>query len=228
MAEEAFRRRTQRPAVVLDIGGFRPPADPLASWFGRVSALGRGEPWPTHAGVPLAPLAQVNLADFPFRPPGTEDVAFLSLWIDAAAPPPAGLPNGRRWCLRAYATLAELEPVAAAAPSVARPFPMRPRLVEADHPCWEDAGDVPPELEDGFSDRFPNAPGFKFGGWPSLVQSEIQWAAPEPHPAAPGFVFQIDSAPKAGWSWGDGGVGYVGRGTAPGQRGTWVLEWQGL
>ncbi|MHC4974852.1 MAG: DUF1963 domain-containing protein, partial [Planctomycetota bacterium] len=75
-------------------------------------------------------------------------------------------------------------------------------------------------------DLFENTPGFKLGGWPTLIQSEIFWAPWNRHPAAPEYVFQIDSTAKGNWSWGDGGVGYFGRGTAPGKTDEWALAWQ--
>jgi hypothetical protein len=71
-----------------------------------------------------------------------------------------------------------------------------------------------------------DTPEFKLGGWPTLIQSEIFWAPWNRHPAAPEYVFQIDSTGKGNWSWGDGGVGYFGRGTAPGKTDEWALAWQ--
>ncbi len=54
---EAARKALCRRAIVLDIGGFRPPDDPLASWFGRVTLAAEGEGWPT-----LPPTV-----DYPYR-----------------------------------------------------------------------------------------------------------------------------------------------------------------
>lgn len=226
MAWHEFRKRITRRAVVLDVGGFRPPDDPMASWFGRVSMLGRGESWPTSNGEPMAALAQVNLTAFPFRPPGTADIEFLTVFVDRVSMPTASAPNGAGWCVRTYASLSELVPVVQQPPPAVKPFPMRPRFVEADFPHWEDVVDCPEALESSYHELFDNIGGFKFGGWPSLIQSEISWAPGNRHLAAPAYVFQIDSVAKAGWSWGDSGVGYFGRGAPPEHRDVWALEWQ--
>ena len=83
-------------------------------------------------------------------------------------------------------------------------------------------------MEDDLGDALENVPGLKLGGWPTLIQSEIFWAPWNRHPASPEYVFQIDSDEKAQWAWGDAGVGYFGRGTAPGRRDEWALSWQTL
>ncbi|HEY0035590.1 MAG TPA: DUF1963 domain-containing protein, partial [Longimicrobium sp.] len=108
-----------------------------------------------------------------------------------------------------------------------KPSPMRPVVVEADYPSWEDVPDeVAMRIGDAYFDLFETAEGFKLGGWPYLVQSEIDWPAGEGHPSAPEYVFQIDSSFEADWMWGDAGVGYFGRGTAPGEAERWALAWQ--
>ena len=137
-------------------------------------------------------------------------------------------PNGEGWCLRAYPSLAALVPLAQPdTGSVIKSFPMRAQVIERDYPCWEDVPiQLPSQIEDNYYDLFQNAGGFKLGGWPSLVQSEIFWAPWNKHPAAPEYVFQIDTTEKGNWMWGDNGVGYFGRGTAPGRENEWALEWQ--
>ncbi|WLQ16576.1 hypothetical protein O5O45_11655 [Hahella aquimaris] len=44
---ETFKSQIVRKAIVFDIGGFRPPNDPLSSWFGKVTSGGKGEVWPS-------------------------------------------------------------------------------------------------------------------------------------------------------------------------------------
>jgi hypothetical protein len=84
--------------------------------------------------------------------------------------------------------------------SAIKPFPMRPRIVEADFPEWEDLScEYPPDLVDNYHELFQNVSGFKFGGWPTLIQSEIFWSPGNEHPIAPEYVFQIDSNEKANW-----------------------------
>ncbi len=104
---------------------------------------------------------------------------------------------------------------------------MRPRIVEEDFPCRDDVPiELDKDVEDNYGDLFENTNGLKLGGWPTLIQSEVWWAPLNRHPAAPEYVFQVDSTEKGNWSWGDGGVGYFGRGTAPGHEDEWACEWQ--
>ena len=219
----------RRRAIVLEIGGFRPPTDPLASWFGRVTVRRPGEEWPTAGGAPMHALCQINLTELPFRPPRLDDIAMIALFIGPRELP-IDSPNGDRWCLRTYRDLTEVnvvEPLETN--SGIRAFPMRPKVVEDDFPCWEDIPiELPADVSNRYHDLFQNVPGLKLGGWPTLIQSEIFSSPLDEHPAGPEYVFQVDSSDKAGWSWGHDGVGYFGRGTAPGKEDEWTLEWQCL
>jgi len=226
-AIDAVRQQIKRSAVELEIGGFRPSGDPRGSWFGRVTWGAPNEDWPTAAGKPMLPLCQVNLTELPFRPARLDDVQFLAVFI-SADDLRWDRRNGQGWWRRSYASLEALGGLEAAAlESTIKAFPMRPCVVEADYPCWEDVPlELPPQIDESYHELFKNASGFKFGGWPTLIQSEIFWAPWNRHPAAPEFVFQIDSTEKGNWAWGDGGVGYFGRGTAAGHENEWVLAWQ--
>lgn len=225
-AREA-KRALQRRAIVLDLGGFRPPEDPRVSWFGRVNLAAPGETWPENAGKPMLPLAQINLAELPFRPPRLDDLAFITVFVDPDDYPNDD-PNGKRWCLRAYPSLDGLVPLPRPAAKFAiKALPMKPRIVETDFPCHDDVNiELDEDVDEAYYDIFENIDGFKLGGWPSLIQSEIFWAPHNAHPAAPEYVFQIDSTEKGQWAWGDSGVGYFGRGTAPGRENEWTFEWQ--
>jgi hypothetical protein len=198
----AFRKSFRRRAIVLEIGGFRPPTDPRTSRFGQVLCTRPGEPWPRSHGEPMLALCQLNLAELPFRPPRLDDIEMITVFIGPDSLP-ADEPNGSGWCLRTYRSLDEVAPIARPVhASPLRPLPMRPTIVEEDFPCWEDvASEVRGELEDSYDDLFENTPGFKLGGWPTLIQSEIFWAPWNRHPAAPEYVFQIDSTGKGNWSW---------------------------
>ncbi len=227
MELEDAKRRLVRRAIQFEIGGFRPPESPDASWFGSVKLASPDEGWPTSDGKPMHALCQINVANLPFRPPGLDDIDFLSVFIGPDELP-SDSPNGTRWCLRTYRAgerLVALEQVDTG--SVIQPFPMRPGIIEEDYPCWEDVDiDLPEHLEENYYDLFENVGGLKLGGWPSLVQSEIYWAPWNKHPANPAYVFQVDSVEKGNWMWGDNGVGYFGRGTLPGHTDEWACEWQ--
>jgi hypothetical protein len=224
-----IRAAIQKKAIILEVGGFRPPDDPLACWFGRVAVARRDEEWPKTNGLPMHALCQLNLADLPFRPPRLADLAMITVFV-GPNDLPLDTPNGNNWCLRAYRDLSELITIQPPnTGSKVRAFPMRPKVIEEDFPCWDDVPiDLPDDVADRYHDLYANVPGTKLGGWPTVIQSEIFWAPWNQHPAAPEFVFQVDSSEKTGWSWGDGGVGYFGRGTTPGREDEWALAWQCL
>lgn len=224
---DSTREQLRRRAVLLKIGGFRPPNDPASSWFGRVNFGLPGEVWPMMNNDPMHALCQINLAEIPFRSPHLRDIDFISIFIGPEELP-IDAPNGENWCLRTYKDLTRLIPLAQVDKgSPIKPFPMRPHLIEEDYPCWEDVPiEVSGEIEERYYDLFENVRGFKLGGWPSLIQSEIFWASWNKHPIDPEYVFQIDTTEKANWMWGDSGVGYFGRGTKEGHTDEWALTWQ--
>jgi len=224
---EKFRQQIKRKAIVLDIGGFRPPKSPVSSWFGKVLFCNPNEDWPMQDGEAMHALAQINIKEFPFKPRGLEDIEFICVFIGPKELPDDE-PSGNNWQIRTYSDLTSLVLLQQYhTESKIKPFPMKPRIVNEDYPKWEDIPvDCPDEIEDRYYDLFENIPGFKFGGWPSLIQSEIYWAENNQHEANPEYVFQIDTTEKGNWMWGDHGVGYFGRGTTRGLENQWALSWQ--
>jgi uncharacterized protein YwqG len=222
-----FRNKIKRKAIVLDIGGFRPPEDPFCSWFGRVSFCRSDEEWPMQDGEPMHALAQINLTDFQFKPKALEGINFIAVFIGPKKLP-IDTPNGHNWLIRTYGDISDLIPLEKIETgSWLKEFPMKPRVIEEDYPCWEDVPiRCPDEIDDDFHDLFHNVSGFKFGGWPTLVQAGICWAPWNQHDACPEYVFQIDTTEKGNWMWGDNGVGYFGRGTLDGKEDVWALSWQ--
>lgn len=224
---EEARSRLVRRAIQFEIGGFRPGENAAASWFGRVNLAAPDEEWPLTDGKPMHALCQINVEELPFRPVGLEDIGFVAVFVG-----PEFLPNraanGTNWCLRAYPTIEALVPLSQIdSAGQIRALPMRGRIVQEDYPKWEDAcATLPDEFGNDYYDHFENVGGLKIGGWPTLIQSEIFWAPGNKHPAAPRYVFQIDSTAKGNWMWGDGGVGYFGRGTTEGHENDWACEWQ--
>jgi len=224
------QKQLQRRAIVMDVGGFRPPEDPAVSWFGKVNLALPGEQWPASAGQPMHALCQLNLAELPFRPPHLDDLAMITVFIGPNVLPVDQL-NGDNWCLRTYQDISMLRPIeqpAGRAPIKA--FPLRPRIVEADFPCLDDVSDMGIDGGDDeeYGERCHTADGLKLGGWPSLIQSTIYWPSQDDDRINPQYVFQIDSCEKAHWQWGDAGVGYFGRGSAEGFKDEWTLTWQCL
>ena len=173
-----LKNKLVRPTSRAIVGGFRPPADPFASWFGKVCVAAAGEDWPTSAGRPMMPLCQFNLAETPFCPESLSDIAFLTIFIDQEALP-ISKPNGDGWLLRAYPSTERLISLAPpASQGFIKPFPVRWELIEQDFPCWEDAQDapLPPEVEENYHDFFQNTGGTKVGGWPTLIQAGLGMA----------------------------------------------------
>lgn len=222
-----FIEEVARRAIVLELGGSKPPADPLSSWFGRVNAALPGEGWPMMGREPMVALAQVNMTEMPFRPPGLEDLAFITLFMGPRQLP-IDHPNGTHWCLRAYPSLeglVALDPVET--DSAVKAFHMSPRVLDQDFPGYEDVPvPFPTDMDEDDYDELPNNDGFKLGGWPTLIQSEVEWAPKAARLARPEYVFQVGTTEKGCWSWGDQGVGYFGRGTTEDTRNTWFCTWQ--
>ena len=215
-----------RSAIIMEIGGFRPPEDPQTSWFGKVNLAAAGETWPLSGGKPMHALCQINLMELPSRPPHLDDLAMITVFIGPDELP-VDQPNGENWCLRAYRDLGVLRPLEQMKTgSTIKALAMRPRVVEADFPCLDDVSELGIDADDDYPEKFPHVEGLKLGGWPTLVQSTISWAPWNDHPSNPEYVFQINSTEKGRWQWGDGGVGYFGRGTTDGTTNEWTISWQ--
>ncbi|MBK1810764.1 DUF1963 domain-containing protein [Clostridium sp. YIM B02505] len=232
---EIIKDKLKRKATLMQIGGFRPDNNLLTSWFGRVNFCLPGEDWPICNGIPMHALCQINLTQLPYVPESLNDLEFLVVFISPDEYPNNDT-NGVNWCLRAYKRIEELVPLKQIVTgSTIREFQMRGILIDEDYPCWEDFSDatlqdnpleLTDELEEYYWDNLENVSGFKIGGWPTLIQSEIYWAPYNQHPAKPEYIFQIDSTEKGNWMWGDNGVGYFGRGTKEGHEDEWTIEWQ--
>ena len=175
------------------------------------------------------PLLQLNLDELVFRPPGSEDIRLLTLFVDSKTYPEDDT-NGSTWQVRTYSSTSKLVPLSA--PTVdfkVRALPLGPPALVEDYPCFEDLEEeVEDRLWEVFKEQHETANGIKLGGWPSLIQSEIFWVPQGKHPAKPQYVLQIDSMPEAGWHWGHGGCAYIGRGTKKGHQDEWTLDWQCL
>jgi hypothetical protein len=211
----------RRRASIAQVGGFRPPADPLTSWFGgHFVALG-DEPWPQSPDGPMVPLLQLRVAELPCIHEALADVALLTVFVGQRLPVDTPVPNGSGWVLREYRSLEDLVPSASPDTGV-RPFPVIWRLHEGDAPQWEAAWSICDMAELNrqndavalYSSRFSTSYATKVGGWPSYIQGS-------PVQPTGQFVLQIATEPKANWAWGDSGNGYFYRDTS----GHWWLDW---
>lgn len=226
MILEQIKPQLKRKASQMIVGGRKPSADAAASWFGRVRLARVDESWPIQGGKPMIPLCQLNLTEAPYVPPTLQDIVLLTVFI-ATPQLPIDTANGEGWELRAYSSLENLtEIVAPKYDSAIQPFPISWQLIEEDYASWEDVAiPLPEEIEEDYNDLFKVADCSKIGGWPNLIQGELEWAPFNRHPANPTYTFQIQSEAKAHWMWGDTGIGYFGRGTGQ-AKDVWTLTWQ--
>jgi hypothetical protein len=200
-------RSKLRRASVATAGGFRPPEDPLTSWFCR--AVGSPEEGlPLWNGAPMFPLLQVRIAELPFVPKQLEGIELLALFLNLQRHP-FDRPHGDGWLIREYRSLERLAPL----PHVShpfRPFPIRWHEVTDDAPDWEDAWECTDmrainddeAASDAFFSDFARHKDTKFGGYPTAIQHGV---------GLENFVFQVASEEKVGWMWGDNGYGYFFR-----------------
>ncbi len=222
---EEFTRLNTRKASILQVGGFRPTNNLSASNFGRNSLALPGEAWPAWNGKPMLFVCQLNLTAAPVVPALLEDLKLITFFVAPKAGP-LQKESGKDWCLRAYKSLLDVVPLSppAGAPRVDRSFECRWEE-SADYPTYDDPGIQLPEGFEASDVDLENVRRTKIGGYASHIQSELWWDQ-RPHPAKPRFCWQIDSEKKAGLAWGDSGMVYLARGTAPGCTDRWFLDWQ--
>src|SRR5215213_1190714 len=225
---EQLRREVRRTAAVGRIVATALSDDAYQSCLGRISAIGRGEAWPSHAGRPMSALAQLNLSESSFVPAALAGFAFVSVWLaedsDGYLIVPDERSNGDGWEVRAYRALAELEPTDGPGLDGITPSQLEWQIVD-DYPDWEDLVEavdydrLQELLEGGESEDVVGASqnGTKLGGWPSLVQSEISWAPNGEHPIAPTYCLQIDTEQRVGLNLWDNGVLHLGLGVENGR-----------
>jgi hypothetical protein len=222
---EEYRRLNTRKASVVHVGGFRPSGDPLVSHFCLTPVALPNEPWPSHKGRPLLFVCQLNLTTAPVVPELLKDAALVTFFV-AADFGRLARENGKNWHLRAYASTEGLVRLAPPedAPKAGRGFECRWEACD-DHPVYDDPEKKPLAGFDASETDLENVRRTKIGGYASNIQSEPWWGRSQ-HPAAPRYCLQIDSEPKVGLAWGDGGTIYLARGTAAGCEGEWFLDWQ--
>ena len=225
LTKAQFKELNTRKVSVLQVGGFRPTFDPAASNFGLAPLGLPEEEWPTWNSKPLLFVCQMNLVTAPAVPQLLADIHLISFYVD----PELGIlqkENGADWRLRTYTSLEGLVPIPAPvdAPKVKKGFECRWEEGE-DHPNYDDPDIVIPAGSRPLRVELENLARTKIGGYLSSIQSEPWWEL-EAHPSHPKYCLQINSEPKAGLNWGDGGTIYLARGTVPGSGADWFLDWQ--
>ncbi len=78
----SLKKRLARPASRIVLDGRLTREHPVdASWFGRVNLALPGEEWPAADGMPMTPVAQLNLREAPHVPPALADLAMLAIFF---------------------------------------------------------------------------------------------------------------------------------------------------
>ncbi len=191
-----------RKASCVQVGGFRPTLDLLATHIGLKPVGLPGEVWPVSAGKPMMFVCQLNLTTATIVPEGLADIRLITFFVE---PEITALheENGGNWCLRAYRSLDALA--------------LLPSRTDA------------PKVRKGFECHWEEAPAkaerTKLGGQANYIQSEPWWDY-RAHPSDPKYCVQINSEEKAGLMWGDSGSVYLARGTAAGCQDQWFLDIQ--
>jgi uncharacterized protein YwqG len=214
-----------RPCTVFDVGGFRPTNEVQESWLGKVSLYKPDEEVPVDKhGNPMMQLAQFHVPSLPFIPKLLDDIAVLTVFISTQIEGDSELMDGC-WEIREYRDINDLvtKDIHHDFPSI-KGFPLRPNLIESDHPIW-DGGGLSSEQEDAFLelendgeiedyyDVTTHTYSHKVGGYPSFCQSGVDLAPYE-------FIFQISSDEKLQLNIIDGGNLTFWRHP---QNGTWKL-----
>jgi len=203
-----------RSASVAQVGGFRPPETHLTSWFGGEGVSLPSEELPTYNGEKMFPLLQVRIDELPVVPEALKDTAMLIVFMNRETLPYDAV-NGDGFLVREYKTLDGLQPIPNGDENtIVKKFPIKWDRVERDAPTWEDLLETEFHKyeDDDYFDKYTTHEGTKFGGFPMSVQGGV---------GIKDFVFQIDSEDKAGWHWGDGGLGYFFK-----KDDQWYLDWQ--
>jgi hypothetical protein len=163
--------------------------------------------------------------ELPFRPAAWRTSS--SSPSSSAVPAALDTPNGVGWCLsRVPRRRRARSPGTGPGGLPFVPFPCGRRWWRTTSHAWDD---VPIDLRIRWrtgTRSCSRTPGLQAGRLAHARAERDHLGAVECASAEPRYVFQIDSIEKAGWSWGDQGVAYFGRGTAPGRTEEWSLSWQ--
>lgn len=225
MTLQDYHRINTRKASILTLGGSRPTGNPLATHFGFKPVHLPGETWPFFQDKPLFFICQLNLAECPFVPDVLRGIAIINFFLANTDLSKLNNESGQEWILRCYSSPEGLVPMdVPAGRTFKQGFEGIWKLVD-DQPVYDDSDIVIPQGFNPNNIHLDNIKATKAGGYASNIQSE-QWWGHSDHPADPRFCFQIASEPKVSLEWGDGGVMYFARGTAPGSEQRWFLDWQ--
>ncbi|WP_425618488.1 toxin-antitoxin system YwqK family antitoxin [Anatilimnocola sp. NA78] len=184
---KAVERKLALPSSCLTRDESCPFRDEFgASYFSYVNLVGAEEDWPTHEGVPLIPLVQIDCRAIPRLPHFLTGVAYLTMF---ARSDPQEFSDLVIRTYRTGETLRHILPPPGAI--VEQPHFMKILPAEATYPH---DNDLPRGLRALLEDEQPDSPILKetsgrfssrFGGWPAWLQESGVYSYGE-------FVLQLD------------------------------------
>lgn len=218
-----WRDQIIKPASVLNVGGFRPSEEYLASCFGEIRAGRKTEVWPSYNGKPLIPICQLNLTNAPHLPDILSDIKMFQFFIsddgfwssDTSVIDSSEAVPASPFFIRTYRKLDRLDPIE---------MPDIKTSLKSFEACWENnvAVDYPTHdmmpidfdslgIGDYYDQQDIDQIGrTKIGGWPTCIQSDPWWNySANDHNLT--HALTIDTEEKAKCHWGDGGVVNIAR-----------------
>ena len=217
---ERIRQRLRKKAVVFQTGGIRPTHKLGESWIGNVcwQKPGESQPMCSNANFPMAALATIFVPESEYTPKELNGIKMINIFVDDAIWDNFSDEDlSKYFVIRTYDDLNGLVPCDYSDEEMMLSFPLVPKFVDNEYPCWEDVETESKEIEDiilklenengldYYSDIFDNNEKVhKLGGYPSTIQNTIVFKE------GCKFVMQIASDSKADINIVDDGNFYFG------------------
>lgn len=215
MTVKEIKEKLSKKAVVFETGEKSPTNEMHESWIGRICWQNEGENFPKDkSGNNMIPIATIFLKNLPFLPLELHGIELITISMSQDVWDNLTSEDLSPWfCIRAYSSLEQLVECKYET-DIIKPFPLIPKLIENDYPCW-DGGGIPLELEDIILqleetdgiDYFDDIceeiyDKHKVGGYPAFCQSGYSFGNGYE------FVLQISSDAKAMFNIVDNGNFY--------------------
>ncbi|MGL5675990.1 MAG: hypothetical protein ACRDDX_06235, partial [Cellulosilyticaceae bacterium] len=148
MTVNEIKEKLSKKAIVFETGGKRPTGELLESWIGSIRWQCKGEDFPKDKkGNNMIPIATIFLKDLAFLPLELYGIELITLSLSQDIWANFVSDDLSPWfCMRTYRSLEQLIPCKYET-SMIKPFPLTPKLIENDYPCWDGSG-IPLDIED--------------------------------------------------------------------------------
>lgn len=217
---EEIRQKLRKKAVLFQTGGIKPTHQIGESWIGNVcwQKSGESQPMCTNVNFPMAALATIFVPESDYVPKELAGIKMINIFVDDALWDNLDADDlSQYFVIRTYDSLDGLTACDYSDKETMLAFPLVPKYVENEFPCWEDVETESEEIEDiilklenetgldYYTDIFDNNEKVhKLGGYPSTIQSTIIFKE------GCKFVMQISSDSKADINIVDRGNFYFG------------------